>query len=132
MARGTSSMTSPAAPQESRREPQVLHEPSIRFVLELPRHAQERRRIRRHGQACLRRERRDPPPVALDRRRPSGYRARRGRAERHDQLRAHESELALEPLLAGLDFPLGGLLVDTPLAARLVLEMLYGVRDVGL
>ena len=56
--------------------------------------------------------------------------ARRGRAERHDDARPYDLDLVVEPQAAGVDLARVGLLVDAPLAARLVLEMLHGVGDV--
>ena len=41
-------------------------------------------------------------------------------------------DLADQPLFACFDFPLGRFLMDTPLAARLILEMLHGVCHVDL
>src|SRR5262249_28556770 len=55
--------------------------------------------------------------------------ARRRGAEREDGPRLHERAFEIEPNLAALDFVGVGTLVQTALAAHLVLEMLHGVGD---
>src|SRR2546423_5086390 len=55
---------------------------------------------------------------------------RGGRAEADDDVRLDRGDFALEPLVAGVDLALGRRLVKAPLAARLPLEVLYGVRYV--
>src|SRR5689334_606245 len=55
---------------------------------------------------------------------------RGGRPEAADDVRLHRRELALEPLVAGVDLPLRRGLVQAPLAAQLPLEVLDGIGDV--
>ena len=98
----------------------------------LRRHAQQRRRMHRHQQPRSRRQIQEPAAIALDRGRLPGDGARRGGPERHNQRRGEQIDLTPEPLLARLDLPLGWLLVDAPLAAGLVLEVLDSVRHVEL
>src|SRR5262249_35986315 len=52
-----------------------------------------------------------------------------GGAERHDRRRPHDRALDLEPDLAAIDLVGVGALVQSPLAALLVLEMLDRVGD---
>ena len=59
-------------------------------------------------------------------------RLRGRRAEADDHLRLHHRDLPLHPRPAGRDLPRRRLLVDPPAAAGLELEVLHGVRDVGL
>src|SRR5581483_4101747 len=110
---------------------QVLHElPEGGFALLRVAQAQQRRRMKRredvrrerafHEAAALRR---DLEVLADD-----GL-CRRG-AEADDDLRLDRLDLALEPLVAGVDLALRGRLVQAPFAARLPLEMLHGVGDV--
>src|SRR3982751_1274361 len=58
------------------------------------------------------------------------HRLRRGRAERDDDVRLDRLDLALEPLMAGVDLALRRGLVKAPLAAQLPLEVLDRVRHV--
>src|SRR6187402_2924120 len=62
---------------------------------------------------------------------PAQERTRRGSAKRHDQFRRDELDLGIEPSRTGIDFLGGRSLVQSALAARLELEMLHGVGDVG-
>src|SRR5258706_1873178 len=56
----------------------------------------------------------------------------RGGAEGHDERGLHRGELALEPLVAGLDLALCRGLVQAAFAARLPLEVLHRIGDVEL
>src|SRR5688572_6391128 len=58
------------------------------------------------------------------------HRLRGSRAEGDENLGLHSRDLALQPLMACVDFALRGRLVQAPLAAQLPLEVLHGVRDV--
>src|SRR6185312_5994695 len=51
-------------------------------------------------------------------------------AERHHELRRDQAQLLIEPPVTGFDFTRARLDVQSPLAARLELEMLYGIGDV--
>src|SRR6516165_6199444 len=51
-------------------------------------------------------------------------------APRASDRRLNEIDLVVEPPAASVDLARVGLLVEAPLAARLVLEMLHGVGDV--
>src|SRR3954470_1158241 len=53
-----------------------------------------------------------------------------GGAQRDDDMRLDAGDLALEPLVAGVDLALRRGLVQAPLAARLPLEVLHRVGDV--
>ena len=59
-------------------------------------------------------------------------RLRRRRAEEHEHARPDDGELGFEPRAARGLLGRVGLLMDAPLATRLPLEVLHGVRDVGL
>ena len=80
------------------------------------------------------------PRLALDRlpaHPPDGdgaphQRGRGRRPERNRQARAHEGDLLVEPPAAGFDLARVGLLMQSALAARLVLEVLDRVGDVDL
>ena len=54
---------------------------------------------------------------------------RRGRTERDEGLRFHDGDLVVEPVVARGHFALRRRLVDAPLAAQFVLEVLDGVGD---
>ncbi len=56
---------------------------------------------------------------------------RRGCSEADDQFRAHGFDLGVEPWAAGGDFVRVRFLVNSQLAARLPLEVLDGIGDVG-
>src|SRR5215510_12551307 len=56
--------------------------------------------------------------------------ARRGGAKSDGDRRLNEIDLVVEPPAASVDLAYVGLLVEAPLAARLVLEVLHGVGDV--
>src|SRR5688572_27117056 len=58
--------------------------------------------------------------------------ARRGRAERHGNLRPYDRALLVEPPFAALDLVGVRLLVQSALAARRELEVLHGIGDEGL
>src|SRR5688572_33460881 len=58
------------------------------------------------------------------------HRTRRCGAHRDDDVRLYRVDLALEPLVAGVDLALRRRLVQTPLAAQLPFEVLDGVGDV--
>jgi hypothetical protein len=72
------------------------------------------------------------PSAPHDRDCPSRDRGRAGGSERHEQPRANNLDLLLEPPLARLDLTRVGLLVKTSLAPRFVLEVLYCIRQVEL
>src|SRR5262245_26724573 len=65
-------------------------------------------------------------PEVSSEQRPGG-----GRTEEHEHPGAHDRELLIEPWLACADLRRVGLAVNAPLAARLPLEVLHDVRDVG-
>src|SRR5947209_3797020 len=60
----------------------------------------------------------------------SGQRARRSRPECDGEPRLDEVELFVQPPAARLNLVVIRLLMDAPLAARLELEVLHGIRDV--
>jgi hypothetical protein len=70
--------------------------------------------------------------IGIDAERFSEQPARRRRAERHRHGRLNDLELVVEPPAAGVDLACIGLLVQAPLAARLVLEVLHRIGDVDL
>ncbi len=70
------------------------------------------------------------PAVRADRRRVAEDGLHGRRAEAHDHLGLHGRHLGLEPAVARVDLDHVGLGVEAPLAARLPLEVLHGVRDV--
>ncbi len=72
----------------------------------------------------------DAPAIGVDGERFAHEPARCGRAERHDDARPYDLDLIVEPEAADIDLARVGLLVEAPLAARLVLEMLDGIGDV--
>lgn len=53
------------------------------------------------------------------------------RAERDDELRSDERQFPIQPPAAGLHFATIGMFVEAALAALLVLEVLYRIRDIG-
>jgi hypothetical protein len=61
---------------------------------------------------------------------PSKKRTSRARAQAGDHDGPHRFDLALDPLVAGIDLPLSGRLVQPPLSPGFPLEMLDGIRDV--
>src|SRR5580704_2400646 len=65
-----------------------------------------------------------------DRQRDAGERPQGGAAEGHDGLPGNLPDLLLEPDVAGVDLAQSGLLMQTPFAAWLPLEVLDGVGDV--
>ena len=67
-----------------------------------------------------------------DRHRLAEQRLRRGRAERHDKIRLHQRQFVVQPPAAGLDLAGIRLGMDAALAARLELEVLHRIGDVGL
>jgi len=81
----------------------------------------ERRQLRLHRHAAVLA---DPELTAEER-------LRGGRAEAHEHLGLQQREFGLEPRPAGGDLRSVRLLVDAPLPARLPLEVLDDVRDVG-
>ena len=50
--------------------------------------------------------------------------------KRHHHMRLHDLEFMVEPPAAGIDLARVRLLVDAPLAARLILEVLHRIGDV--
>src|SRR5437763_6189566 len=74
----------------------------------------------------------EPAAVSGHPKSPAEQGLRRGRAERHDDLRFDDADLRLEPRKAGLDFDRARFAVNAPRTARHPFEMFDDIGDVSL
>src|SRR6185295_6277915 len=117
--------------QMLRDQPQVLDElPVFPRLGRLVRQAQQEGRMHRDETLDAVAQRHQLSARARDRLVAAGQRPRRGRAERHRDLRLEKTQLVLQPPVTGFDLVGVRLLVNAPLAARLEFEVLHGIRDV--